>query len=423
MQADDAESPRGATALAATAAAALVGPYPIDEDALRKLKRLRDDGVIDEHTFKRAKAFFLGLRETIDLADARSMVDAIVDALGEGDAAIRAREGPPPTLQLIPGELRQEVFSLLDERTLGRLELCVRGGLGSREATELAWSQFGKPRGAFEGCTAKQFAVAELCLQQALPKSMEDFERGCALCSTMRLSTYFGEFAFTWGFCWNDGDSFHSATFKHMTCHSSRDHEQSKLVLPDGYGDVYGEVNNEYIFEFPADAPGHATLAPLLTLLLSDEESWSPPDSLVVFLLCTRKRDGATVEFARFKGVKGLSAGGPPHRPRLEVNRQLYGELSLGYTATTYSDLVREAYPGELGDTTGDPETKLYWVEFPHLVLDKATGKLRHIFFNCFLRDIDCETSNDVRLLMHTLCDQTYEFTGALRRPSIPGLF
>ena len=80
MQADGAESPRGATALAATAAAALVGPYPIDEDALRKLKRLHDAGVIDEHTFKRTKAFFLGLRETIDLADARSMIDAGIHA-------------------------------------------------------------------------------------------------------------------------------------------------------------------------------------------------------------------------------------------------------------------------------------------------------------------------------------------------------
>ena len=100
MQADGAESPRGATALAATAAAALVGPYPIDEDALRKLKRLHDAGVIDEHTFKRTKAFFLGLRETIDIADARSMIDAIVDALGDDeddqdDAAIGAGEEPP----------------------------------------------------------------------------------------------------------------------------------------------------------------------------------------------------------------------------------------------------------------------------------------------------------------------------------------
>ena len=67
MQADDAESPRGATALA-TAAAALVGPYPIDEDALRKLKRLHDDGVIDDDEFKRGKLEALGLAEKIATA-------------------------------------------------------------------------------------------------------------------------------------------------------------------------------------------------------------------------------------------------------------------------------------------------------------------------------------------------------------------
>ena len=78
MQADDAESPR----------AALVGPYPIDEDALRKLKRSHD-GVIDDHTFKCGKAEALGLAEPTAFADARSMdVDAIVDdAPGEDDAA------------------------------------------------------------------------------------------------------------------------------------------------------------------------------------------------------------------------------------------------------------------------------------------------------------------------------------------------
>ena len=86
MQADDAESPR----------AALVGPYPIDEDALRKLKRSHD-GVIDDHTFKCRKAEVLGLAEPTAFADARSMdVDAIVDdAPGEDDAAIGAGEEPP----------------------------------------------------------------------------------------------------------------------------------------------------------------------------------------------------------------------------------------------------------------------------------------------------------------------------------------
>lgn len=39
----------------------LVGPYPIDEDALRKLKRLHDDGVIDDKEFQQSKAKALGL--------------------------------------------------------------------------------------------------------------------------------------------------------------------------------------------------------------------------------------------------------------------------------------------------------------------------------------------------------------------------
>ena len=45
-------------------ASALVGPYPIDEDALRKLKRLHDDGVIDDDEFKRGKVEALGLAVT-----------------------------------------------------------------------------------------------------------------------------------------------------------------------------------------------------------------------------------------------------------------------------------------------------------------------------------------------------------------------
>ena len=45
-------------------ASPLVGPYPIDEDALRKLKRLHDDGVIDDDEFKRGKVEALGLAVT-----------------------------------------------------------------------------------------------------------------------------------------------------------------------------------------------------------------------------------------------------------------------------------------------------------------------------------------------------------------------
>ena len=47
----------------AASASPLVGPYPIDEDALRRLKRSHDDGVIDAREFKRRKAEALGLRE------------------------------------------------------------------------------------------------------------------------------------------------------------------------------------------------------------------------------------------------------------------------------------------------------------------------------------------------------------------------
>ena len=46
----------GAPAQTAARASPLVGPYPIDEEALRKLKRLQDDGVIDDCTFKLRKA-------------------------------------------------------------------------------------------------------------------------------------------------------------------------------------------------------------------------------------------------------------------------------------------------------------------------------------------------------------------------------
>ena len=45
----------------AARASPLVGPYPIDEDALRRLKRLHDGGVIDDYTFRCRKAEALGL--------------------------------------------------------------------------------------------------------------------------------------------------------------------------------------------------------------------------------------------------------------------------------------------------------------------------------------------------------------------------
>ena len=56
----------------AARASPLVGPYPIDEEALRKLKRLHDDGVIDDDEFKRGKLEALGLAEKIASAGALS---------------------------------------------------------------------------------------------------------------------------------------------------------------------------------------------------------------------------------------------------------------------------------------------------------------------------------------------------------------
>ena len=52
-------------------ASALVGPYPIDEGALRKLKRLHDDGVIDDYTFRCRKAEALGLTRKVARARTR----------------------------------------------------------------------------------------------------------------------------------------------------------------------------------------------------------------------------------------------------------------------------------------------------------------------------------------------------------------
>ena len=56
----------------AARASPLVGPYPIDEEALRKLKRLHDDRVIDDDEFKRGKLEALGLAEKIATAGALS---------------------------------------------------------------------------------------------------------------------------------------------------------------------------------------------------------------------------------------------------------------------------------------------------------------------------------------------------------------
>ena len=86
----------------AASASPLVGPYPIDEDALRRLKRSHDDGVIDAREFKRRKAEALGLREG-SLAWASHVVSL-----------------PAPTpRQTIP--VRPELFKFTDPRSVCQL--------------------------------------------------------------------------------------------------------------------------------------------------------------------------------------------------------------------------------------------------------------------------------------------------------------
>ena len=89
-------------------ASPLVGPYPIDEEALRKLKRLHDDGVIDDYTFKLRKAELLGLRKAVRISlnllrlpaemlskiASHAVVPALVVAAGKDLHGARGQRGP-----------------------------------------------------------------------------------------------------------------------------------------------------------------------------------------------------------------------------------------------------------------------------------------------------------------------------------------
>ena len=92
----------------AARASPLVGPYPIDEEALRKLKRLHDDGVIDDYTFKLRKAELLGLRKAVRISlnllrlpaemlskiASHAVVPALVVAAGKDLHGARGQRGP-----------------------------------------------------------------------------------------------------------------------------------------------------------------------------------------------------------------------------------------------------------------------------------------------------------------------------------------
>jgi len=114
----------------AASASPLVGPYPIDEDALRKLKRLHDDGAIDAHEFKRRKAEALGLREG-SLAWASHAVSLAV----------------PTPRQTFP--VRPELFKFTDPRSVCQLNGTSKtlhiDLQGTKAWTRLAEAQYPPP--------------------------------------------------------------------------------------------------------------------------------------------------------------------------------------------------------------------------------------------------------------------------------------
>ena len=94
-------------------ASALVGPYPIDEGALRKLKRLHDDGVIDDDEFKRGKVEALGLAEKIASAGALSRLpeDMLQNVLS---FLVLKQDGIAQRFLENVREMQRVVFDLLD---------------------------------------------------------------------------------------------------------------------------------------------------------------------------------------------------------------------------------------------------------------------------------------------------------------------
>ena len=95
-------------------ASALVGPYPIDEDALRKLKRLHDDGVIDDDEFKRGKVEALGLAVTTASSGAllRLPEDLLRNVLS---FLVLKQEGIAQRFLENVREMQRGVFDLLEE--------------------------------------------------------------------------------------------------------------------------------------------------------------------------------------------------------------------------------------------------------------------------------------------------------------------
>ena len=91
-----------------------MGSYPIDEDALRKLKCLHDDGVIDADEFKRRKAEALGLAVTTASTGALSRLpeDMLQNVLS---FLVLKQDGIAQRFLENVREMQRGVFDLLEE--------------------------------------------------------------------------------------------------------------------------------------------------------------------------------------------------------------------------------------------------------------------------------------------------------------------
>ena len=78
----------------------LVGAYPIDEEALRKLKRLHDDGIIDDDEFRQGKAKALGITPNNGPPPKRKAPVQVPSRRRTGGAFIQARHAVDATLSL-----------------------------------------------------------------------------------------------------------------------------------------------------------------------------------------------------------------------------------------------------------------------------------------------------------------------------------
>merc|ERR1712176_974567 len=133
---------------------------------------------------------------------------------------------------------------------LGRLELSARSSLG--EHSDRAWKQLtaGVPRGDLAGCSDKRFAIAHARTQELFPYDLGELYNHSRPPAPRQLRNFYGEFTFSWGFFWRDGDSLQTASFEHLTMHM--DFDSPKVRAHQDFN-----ISNS-VFCVPADAPGPA---------------------------------------------------------------------------------------------------------------------------------------------------------------------